>query len=105
MKLSDEYIKYYEEYRKFENTEQEIRKKLLKIVQLFDSQCRYIENFNLYSDNSFIEVDYYQYCYRNEYDICYETIPIEFLDMSMDEIKVKVSEILEQRPNEKTKSR
>lgn len=96
MKLSEAYIKYYEVKEQFESEfEDYIYIKLTQIIRMFEiCQC-WIDTFDLQYNKTKIYIKYgYHY---EDYAEHGETIPIEWLDMSLDDIKVKVSAIREQR--------
>jgi hypothetical protein len=96
MKLAEAYIKYYEVKEQFESEfEDDIYRKLEKIIGMFEiCQC-WIDTFDLQYNKTKIYIKYgYHY---EDYAEHGETIPIEWLDMSLNDIEVKVSVIKEQR--------
>ena len=102
MKLAEAYIKYYEVKEQFESEfEDDIYRKLEKIIGMFEiCQC-WIDTFDLQYNKTKIYIKYgYHY---EDYAEHGETIPIEWLDMSLDDIEVKVSAIREQRYIEREK--
>ena len=96
MKLAKAYIKYYEVKEQFENEfEDDIYRKLEKIIIMFEICKCWIDTFDLCYNKTKIYIKYGYY--YEDYAEHGETIPIEWLDMSLDDIKVKVSAIKEQR--------
>jgi hypothetical protein len=96
MKLTEAYLKYYEVKEQFENEfEDDIYTKLAQIVRMFEiCQC-WIDTYDLQYNKTKIYIKYgYHY---EDYAEHGETIPIEWLDMSLNDIEVKVSVIKEQR--------
>lgn len=96
MKLTEAYLKYYEVKEQFESEfEDDIYTKLAQIIRMFEiCQC-WIDTYDLQYNKTKIYIKYgYHY---EDYAEHGETIPIEWLDMSLDDIKVKVSAIKEQR--------
>jgi hypothetical protein len=96
MKLTDAYIQYYEVKEQFESEfEDDIYTKLAQIIRMFEiCQC-WIDTYDLQYNKTKIYIKYgYHY---EDYAEHGETIPIEWLDMSLDDIEVKVSAIKEQR--------
>jgi hypothetical protein len=97
MNLADEYIKYYEEYRKYRDTVKDvIYTKICQIINLFDRHFSDIEHYSLSDDNKTLHVCYeYRIYGSQDYDT--EDFPIEWLDKPIDEIKVKIEKIKEER--------
>ena len=97
MNLTNEYIKYYEEYRKYRDTvEGPICSKICQIINLFDKHFSDIEHYSLSDDNKTIHVCYeYRIYGSQDYDT--EDFPIEWLDKPIDEIKVEIEKIKEER--------
>lgn len=96
MKLAEAYLKYYEVKEQFESEfEDDIYTKLAQIIRMFEiCQC-WIDTYDLQYNKTKIYIKYgYHY---EDYAEHGETIPIEWLDMSLDDIEVKVSAIKEQR--------
>ena len=96
MKLAEAYIQYYEAKEQFESEfEDDIYNKLAQIIRMFEiCQC-WIDIYDLQYNKTKIYIKYgYHY---EDYAEHGETIPIEWLDMSLDDIEVKVLAIKEQR--------
>ena len=97
MNLANEYIKYYEEYRKYCDTvEYDIYRKICQIIKLFDKHFSDVKYYGLLRDNKTIHV-YYEYRIYGSQDYDTEDFPIEWLDKPIDEIKVEIEKIKEDR--------
>ena len=97
MNLANEYRKYYEEYRKYRDTvEHDICSKICQIVKLFDKHFSGIEHYSLLDDNQTLSVRYeYRIYGSSDYDT--EAFPIEWLDKPIDELKVEIEKLKEER--------
>ena len=96
MKLTEAYIQYYEVKEQFENEfEDDIYTKLAQIIRMFEiCQC-WIDTYDLQYNKTKIYIKYgYHY---EDYAEHGETIPIEWLDKPIDEIKVEIEKIKEER--------
>ena len=99
MKLLDEYIKYYEIYRKFSNTvEFDIYRKIKQIINRFDPHSYLIDKYHLSDDNKKIFVSYL-YSLRDETEEDSMSFPAEWLDKPMDEIENEIVKLKEERKN------
>lgn len=97
MNYANEYIKYYEEYRKYHDTVgYDIYAKICQIIRLFDSHFSSIELYSLSEDNKTLHVCYKYSTYGSQ-DYDTEDFPIEWLDKPIDEIKVEIEKIKEER--------
>ena len=97
MNLANEYMKYYEEYRKYRDTvEGHICSKICQIIKLFDRHFSGIEHYELLSDDKTLHVCYEYRIYGSQ-DYDSEDFPIEWLDKPIDEIKVEIEKIKEER--------
>ena len=96
MKLSEAYLKFYEVKEQFEDRfENDIYIKLNQIVRFFEPCQCWIDSVDLRNNKTLI---YIKYGYYYEDDaVCNETIPIEWLDMPLDDVEVEVEKIKEQR--------
>lgn len=97
MNLANEYIKYYEEYRKYSDTVgEDIYRKICQIIRLFDKHFSDIEHYSLLDDNKTLHVCYeYRIYGSSDYDT--EDFPIEWLYKPIDELKVEIEKIKEER--------
>ena len=97
MNFANEYIKYYEEYRKYRDTvENDIYRKICQIIRLFDKHFSVIEDYSLLDDNKTLHICY-EYSIYGSRDYDTEDFPIEWLDKPIDEIKVEIEKIKEER--------